>query len=145
MTDTPSDLELHLRYAHGTGALAPYFEALASGNALASKCGICGRVWFPPHIHCPDDGGVCDWLTLDGAGEVVSATTTRSRLPFADQAEDHVFVLVAMDGADNAAFGRMRPDTDGERLVGCRVRLVGAPEAPPHPAQAALFEVLEET
>jgi uncharacterized OB-fold protein len=144
MTGAPAELELRLRYAHGTGALQPYFDALRGGRALASRCPACGRVWFPSHIHCPDDGTACGWLDLEGHGRVVSATETHARLPFAEAAAAHVFVLVAMQGADNAAFGRLTPGVPGRNLAGRRVGLVGVADAVPHPAQAALFELLEE-
>ena len=144
MTGVPTDLDLRLRYAHGAGALQPYFDALQAGRALASRCPNCGRVWFPPHLHCPNDGGACGWVELEGHGRVVSATETHGRLPFAEAAADHVFVLVAMQGADNATFGRLQPGRPGQDLTGRRVRLLGVSEALPHPAQAALFELLEE-
>lgn len=144
MTRPPPDMELRLTYAHGVGDLQPYFEALGHGRALASRCSVCGRVWFPPHIHCPADGGAGEWVELDGRGEIVSATRTHSRLPMAETSADHVFVLVAMDGADNAAFGRLRAGTDDPGLVGRRVGLAGVTEAVPHPAQGTLFELLEE-
>jgi uncharacterized OB-fold protein len=144
MSGAPTDLELRLRYAHGAGALQPYFDALVDGRALASRCPNCGRVWFPPHLHCPDDGGACGWVELEGQGQVVSATETHGRLPLADAVAEHVFVLVAMQGADNAAFGRLKPGPGGQDPVGRRVHLIGISEPPPHPAQAALFELLEE-
>lgn len=143
MSDKPLHLELSLAYSHGTGALTPYFDALVQGRALASRCGDCSKVWFAPHVHCPDDGGACDWIELDGGGEIVAATQTRSRLPLTDDDGDHVFVLVAMNGADNRVFGRLANDP-GLDVVGCTVRLVAAPGAAPHPAQAALFELVEK-
>jgi uncharacterized OB-fold protein len=134
------DFELLLVFSHGTGALQTYFDALAEGRAMARKCPACGRVWFPPHAACPEDGADCDWLELDGGGVVVGATHTHSRLPLADADADHLFVLVAMDGADNAAFGRFSGIETGD-LVGRRVRLAAVDDAR-LPAQRLVFHLV---
>ncbi len=144
MSDDIIDLDLNLTYAHGIAELKPYFDALAEGRALARKCSACGRVWFPPHAACPIDGAGCDWTELEGTGVVVSATCTHARLPLADTAADHVFVLVAMDGAGNAAFGRLLPSRSADP-VGHRVRIGKAGGDVMLPAQAAVFELIEET
>ncbi len=146
MNAATTPLELTLRYDHGSGALGGYFDALAEGRALASRCATCGRTWFPPHARCPDDGGDCTELDLAGDGVVVSETRTRTRLPFteAETAEtDVTFVLVEMAGADNAAFGRLEGFA-GDDATGAAVRLV--PPAGPlgHPAQALVFRPAEE-
>ena len=143
MTGTQVSLELSLRYDHGLGDLAPYFEALGQGRAMARRCTACGHVWFPPHAVCPEDAQPCEWLELDGTGTVVSVTKTRARLPFTETEQDHVFALVSMDGADNAAFGRLAADA-GNASPGLRVRLVAGDGEAGHPAQTAVFECLEE-
>lgn len=130
-------LKLELDYAHPLGALAPYFEGLERGQAIASRCDACGRTWFPPRLSCPGHGATV-WAPLDGGGRIVSATVTESRLPFGGPSELHVFALVAMDGAENLAFGRVGAEP-GAVLAGLRVRLARAPGAWPHPAQAAWF------
>ena len=91
-------LYLHLGYDHGPGALGGYFQALAEGRALASRCGTCERTWFPPHARCAEDGGICEPVELDGSGVVVSETRTRTRLPFTDADREMTFVLVTMAG-----------------------------------------------
>ncbi len=136
-------LDLHLGYDHGPGALGGYFQALAEGRALASRCWTCERTWFPPHARCPEDGGICEPVELDGSGVVVSETRTRTRLPFTDQDREVTFVLVAMVGADNAAFGRLENDT-GANATGERVRLVAVAGPLGHPVQGAVFTPAEE-
>ena len=143
MTGTRVCLELSLRYDHGLGDLAPYFEALGQGRAMARRCTVCGHVWFPPHAVCPEDAQACEWLELDGTGTVVSATQTRSRLPFMETEQDYIFALVSMDGADNAAFGRLAANA-GNAFPGLRVHLVAGDGETGHPAQTAVFERLEE-
>ncbi len=143
MSDSTIRLDLYLGYDHGPGALGDYFRALAGGRALASRCETCGRTWFPPHAHCPEDGGTCKPIDLDGHGVVVSETRTRTRLPFTDTDADVIFVLVAMAGADNAAFGRLE-NFSGANATGERVRLTGVDGPLGHPAQAAVFQPVED-
>lgn len=140
---TESRLDLTLGYDHATGALGDYFDALANGRTSAAHCDHCGKTWFPPHITCPNDGGACSAVDLAGTGRVVSATRTRTRLPFTDTDRDVIFVLVAMTGADNAAFGRLEK-FDGDDATGLAVRLAGADGPLGHPAQAAVFEPAED-
>ena len=143
MTGIQVCLELSLRYDHGLGDLAPYFDALGQGQAMARRCTACGHVWFPPHAVCPKDAQPCEWLELDGTGTVVSATQTRSRLPFTKTEQDHIFALVSMDGADNAAFGRLAANAENAS-PGLRVRLLASDSEMGHPAQTAVFKRLEE-
>ena len=138
MSDKALRLDLALGYDHGLGTFGEYFRALAQGQALASSCGTCGRTWFPPHTHCPEDGGACEAVELEGLGVVVAETRTRTRLPFTDEDANIIFVLVAMAGADNAAFGRLENFT-GEDAAGQTVRLSGTDGPIGHPAQNAVF------
>ncbi|MEO1159278.1 MAG: OB-fold domain-containing protein [Pseudomonadota bacterium] len=133
-----SELQLGLTYDHGTGCLQPYFDGLSAGHAIASKCPVCGKAWFPPQAVCPDDRAETGWSRLPGSGAVVAVTTTRTRLPFTAAAEVYTFVLVAMDGAENAVFGRMQTAAE-EIAAGMRVDLVAPVGEPAHPAQAVQF------
>ena len=143
MSDSTIRLDLHLGYDHGPGALSDYFRALAEGRALAGRCGTCGRTWFPPHVRCPEDGGTCQPVDLDGHGVVVSETRTRTQLPFTGEDREVTFVLVAMLGADNAAFGRLE-NFSGANATGERVRLVAVADPLGHPAQGAVFNPSED-
>lgn len=143
MSDSTVRLDLALGYNHGSGALTDYFRALADGRAVASCCENCGRTWFPPHARCPKDGGMCKTTELDGSGVVVAATRTRTRLPFTDSDADVTFVLVAMAGADNAAFGRLE-NFDGADATEMQVQLVAVDHPVGHPAQAIVFHPVEK-
>ena len=125
MTDRSFPLNLSLIYQHGTGQLSDYLTALRAGRARASRCPKCGEVRLPPRFVCPEDGEATEAIDLPGTGRVAAATHTVSMLPFAEQAAPHVFVLVAMDGANNLMFGRMHQPEDTTD-VGDRVRLAGA-------------------
>ena len=143
MSDGTIRLEIALGYDHGPGTFGDYFRALADGRALAGRCENCGRTWFPPHARCPEDGGACEAVDLDGCGVVVAETRTRTRLPFTDVDADVTFVLVAMAGADNAAFGRLE-NFAGADATGERVRLAAVDGPVGHPAQAAVFQPMED-
>ena len=143
MSNTTLKIKMDLQYDHGFREFSPYFEALGGGRAMARRCNNCGRVWFPPHAACPEDGSLCEWVELDGTGLVIAITKTRSRLPFTDDYADHIFLMVAMSGADNASFGQLIA-TDAIAAPGDRVCLVKMPAYYSHSAQTATFELLEE-
>lgn len=133
-----SPIEITLRYSHSLGGLAPYFEGLAAGRAVASACAACGRIWFPPRLGCCSQAGPVRWTTLAGAGRVVAGTNGGDTLPFGGGPAGEGLALIALDGADNLALGWV----DGFGAVppeGARVRLVASGRRPPHPAQAARY------
>ena len=133
-----SPIELTLRYTHSLGGLAPYFEGLAAGHAVAAHCPLCGRTWFPPRLGCCSQAGPVRWTTLVGKGRIVAGTTGGGSLPFGGGPAGEGLALIALDGADNLALGWV----DGLGDVppeGARVRLVTTGTRPPHPAQAARF------
>lgn len=135
-----SEIRLDLKYDHGTGFFKPYFDGLLAGQAIASHCPACGKTWFPPRAICPDDQTETGWRRISGSGVVLSVTTTRTKLPFTAAAEVYTFVLVAMDEAENAVFGRIQ-NAAAEVAVGTRVDLVAPVGEPGHPAQAGQFIV----
>ena len=61
-------IDLVLRYTCAFGDLAPYFEGLSVGRAVASKCATCRRTWFPPRLGCCSRKGPTQWTTLAGSG-----------------------------------------------------------------------------
>ena len=135
-TETP--IELTLRYTHSLGGLAPYFEGLTAGRAVAAHCTACGRTWFPPRLRCCSTAGAVHWTTLAGTGRIVAGTNGGGTLPFGGGPAGEGLALIALDGADNLALGWV----DGLGDVppeGAKVRLVTAGTHPPHPAQAARF------
>ena len=139
-------LHLALTHRHGLGALTPYFRGLLAGRALASRCRVCARSWFPPRFGCPEHGATLDWAELQGAGRVVALTHTAGVLPFgvgdgaaAPAAAPLTFALVALDGAHNLAFARLDGSAAQHAVVGDHVWLSRAAGEWPHPAQAACF------
>lgn len=125
------------RYNHALGGLTPYFDGLLAGRAVATRCRVCGRAWFPPRLSCPDHGAAIDWTTLSGHGNIIVATRTAVALPLTERTEAAWFALIAMDGAQNATVGRLL--FEGAATPGLRVRLERDAGAIAHPAQAACF------
>lgn len=141
MAEDPTvPLKLTLEYAHPLGALAPYYRGLEAGRAVATRCPRCGRAWFPPRLLCPDHGPMVEWFELSGRGRLISVSVSETTLPFSAAREKRAFGLIALDGAENAAFGRLAGDP-GRARAGQHVRLARAPGTWPHPAQAAWFVV----
>ena len=135
---TGSPIEITLRYTHSLGGLAPYFEGLEEGRAIASTCATCGRTWFPPRLGCCSRAGPIGWTTLDGAGRIVAGTNGGGTLPFGGGPAGEGIALVALDGADNLALGWV----DGCGAIppeGARVRLATSDTQPAHPVQSARF------
>jgi uncharacterized OB-fold protein len=87
---------------------------------------------------CPDHGLVTEWTELSGHGRLIAVSISETMLPFSSGREKRAFGLIALDGAENAAFGRLAGDP-GRARAGQRVRLARAPGTWPHPAQAAWF------
>lgn len=130
-------LRLDLAYRHGFGDLSPYFAGLMEGRAMARRCSACSLTWFPPRPVCPHCRAETEWHEIAPSGRIVASTRTTTRLPFTDRTESILFVLVAMDAADNAIFGRLL-DAD-EASAGDAVRLVVPRGGLGHPAQAVQF------
>jgi uncharacterized OB-fold protein len=68
----PGDRPLAPRVTRFT---AKFWQALGEGRFLATRCGDCGRVSFPPKAHCP----AClardvHWLELSGRGRLYTAS-----------------------------------------------------------------------
>lgn len=131
-------LLMQLRHNHPLGELAPYFHGLQVGRAIASRCPACARTWFPPRLQCPDHTGPIDWVELPGSGGIVSVTVTDSVLPFGHDSAGRAFVLVALDGAENLAFGRLAELPDAV-VDGRPVWISRAAGHWPHPSQAACY------
>lgn len=131
------DLAFAWRYGHSFGALAPYFEGLRAGRAMATRCPVCAHIWFPPRIVCPEHGAGVEWTALTGEGRVAVATLTTVPLPLTGRGERAWLALIAMEGASNLALGRIHADRPVQ--PGLCVRLSVDPGRIAHPAQAALY------
>ena len=54
---------------------ARFWEALAEGRFVTTRCRACSRMSFPPQSHCADClGREVEWIELSGHGRLYSAT-----------------------------------------------------------------------
>ena len=120
-------LDLHLPYDLAPGWLAPHVDGLREGRAVASRCGACGLVSFPPRRACTCGGRAEDWATLPGTAAVLARTEGR----------DGAFALVRLDGAATACVAvahDLPPHAKRARLLaatGERPALVVGPDEAP--------------
>jgi uncharacterized OB-fold protein len=95
----------------------PFWEALAEGRFLATRCGMCARFSFPPKPFCPH----CwerrvEWMPLAPRGTVYSSTVIHAAPQiFAHEAPYRVAIIDLVDsvriatrliGAHDFAIGR---------------------------------------
>ena len=121
---------LELDYALGSGALAPYLEAVKDGRALATRHMDAPGTNFPPQRvfgSGTTGGGTTrvEWVELSGKGDLL----------FRTDGPAGSFCLVHFDGADNRATARLlNPTATGTRvalqkadgaLPGLCVRIIG--------------------
>ena len=114
-------VSISLQYRHPVGGLTPFFEALKSGQALATSRGR--HVYFPPRR--PASGQAPSWVQLTGHGTIVALTQglpgeATGNLP-------PICALIAMDGATNMAVGRVNADS-AVLQPGSRVKILASPE-----------------
>lgn len=84
-------LQINLNYSISEGDLKPYFDALQSGEALASACPHCRQVVYPARLVCNACGSQeMNWKTLCGTAQIIHRT---------DGAKTG-FALVRFSGAD---------------------------------------------
>ena len=95
-----------LDYTLPEGGMAPYFDALRAGVALASRCKGCGRISFPPRLVCAECGAEAhDWVRLSGRARVVLRTDALAA----------AFALARFEGADGTTTVALgNPEARGE-------------------------------
>lgn len=70
--DMPGDRPLAPRVTRFT---AQFWDALAEGRFLVTRCKACHQKSFPPQAHCKSCLGCdIDWIELGGRGRLYSAT-----------------------------------------------------------------------
>ena len=95
--------ELALEYSIAEGTLAPYFEALDKGCALAAQCASCGATSFPPRQTCSRCGKrEMAWTALSGRASIVQRTDTANG----------AFALVRFEGSDKLATVALENPTE---------------------------------
>ena len=138
--DQSVNLAFTLRYTHGLGGLSPYFSALMRGEALATYCDVCKRVWFAPRLICACQNRNMTWQQLEGIGVLCHFTSGRTVLPGTEINGDFVYGLIRLNGASNLCLGRIKTSTISIQ-PNQRVRLMLADREWVHPSQCCDFFV----
>ncbi len=94
-------------------------------NLVASKCGVCGRVFLPPRAVCSNchrkSIGKMQPLQLKGEGEVFSFTTVYDAPSQFEMLKPYVMAMVKMD--EGTMLTSQLIDADPEEIkIGMRVK-----------------------
>lgn len=111
--DLDAPLEIRERvyndYLYSYGGVSRFFRELVENQRImATRCRGCAKVWCPPRMRCAECFGHGEWISLDGAGTVISAVDcyyvpSNYRLhEYLDL--PYTLALIQMDGADTALY-----------------------------------------
>lgn len=82
-------------------AAARFFEELANGRFMTTRCPACGA-FFPPRTICPDClGDELEWVELPGTGTVYAFSQQYHAMYFA---KPDVVAAVDLDGCEGRVF-----------------------------------------
>ena len=66
---------LNLRFNIPTSRTHEFWDALAGGSFVTTKCKSCGKVTFPPQADCPECmSGEHEWVDLGAEAELLTFT-----------------------------------------------------------------------
>jgi uncharacterized OB-fold protein len=70
-----SKRSLNLRFNIPISKTSRFWDSLAQGKFVTTKCGDCGKVSFPPQADCPDCmSGNVEWVELGTDAELLTFT-----------------------------------------------------------------------
>ncbi len=138
---TPTKKQLPLR--PGAGFVVPE-EPGAKPYLVASKCGNCGKFFYPSRVICLNCGKQqMETAPLKGTGKLYTYTIVQHQVPGALVTVPYALVLVAMDEECTvrsivtedweslkigmrmeAHFEKIREDAEGNDLLVCKFRAV---------------------
>jgi uncharacterized OB-fold protein len=115
---------LTLRYTISVERLKPFFQGLAEGKVLATRCKRCGRVYFPPQADCPHcKASDMEWVEIKDEGELLTYTVIYTKpASFAHYPDYAVGVAYFKDPGVNVLAWISENDPKKLR-VGMKVRL----------------------
>jgi uncharacterized protein len=116
-----SKRSLNLRFNIPISKTSRFWDSLAQGKFVTTKCADCGKVSFPPQADCPNCmGGNVEWVELGTDAELLTFTFVQiTPTSFVDhdpyvvaigRLKEGVNVLAWIEGADPA---KLKP---GEKL-----------------------------
>jgi Predicted nucleic-acid-binding protein containing a Zn-ribbon len=114
--------ELDLRYVISVERTKRFYDGLAEGRVLATRCARCGEVSFPPQSFCSRCGsGDVEWIQLSDEGELLTYTVINVKpTSFSNHADYTVGIARMPEGVNVLAWVNGDP---GKLRVGMKVRL----------------------
>ena len=101
----------------------PFWDALAAGRLISTRCGRCGRISFPPKPLCRSCWSEeIDWIDLRPSGTLYSFTRVHV-VPRAFLA-DALYEIGIVDLADGVRLMCRLLDVDADAVIGGAVRMV---------------------
>ena len=101
----------------------PFWDALATGRLISTRCGQCGRISFPPKPLCRSCWSEeIDWIDLRPSGTLYSFTRVHV-VPRAFLA-DALYDIGIVDLADGVRLMCRLLDVDADTAIGGAVRMV---------------------
>jgi len=125
---------LTLRYKLPISRTRKFWEKLKEGKVYATKCGKCGKLYFPPVADCGKCGASSmEWIELDGEGELVTFTQVFVKPPSFSDESDYIVGIARLKEGVNALAWLVGVEREKIRL-GMKVRLVAEVSAEGRPS-----------
>ncbi len=87
--------ELTFKFMISVEKTRNFFNALADGKILATKCKKCGEIYFPPQVDCPKcKESDIEWIELPKKGKLLTYTVINAK-PYSFSHYDDYIVGVA--------------------------------------------------
>lgn len=139
------ELEHQQSYRHSLGENSPFYEALAQGSLLGTRCDSCGSTFLAPRTNCVLDGCSASWVAISDVGTIVSQSEISQRPSFAAMGGPSLILgLVQIDGVDTAVLAELLDSSEcaaSDLHPGDRVQAFYR-TATTHPAQMLSFVAL---
>jgi len=103
--------------------VADFVKYLEEGEIAATKCKVCGKLYFPPRGDCIDClSGDVEWIPLSGRGKLITYTTAY----FAPAGFEAPYTLALAELEEGVrVFTRISKDVKQDEIrIGMNVKLV---------------------
>jgi uncharacterized OB-fold protein len=99
--ERPDIMEIH--YIYSVGELTKFFEEIRDNAKLfGTRCTKCGFGFFPPRLNCQKCYAPCEWVELNGKGEIVAGTLAHFGVSLFTDVVPITIAFIKMDGMDMA-------------------------------------------
>ena len=115
--------EIKLRFLISTEKTKQFFNALADGKILATKCRRCGTIYFPPQPDCPKcKESDMEWIELSKEGKLLTYTQINVKPYSFSHYDDYIVGIGELpEGVKITAWIREKDPT--KLRVGMKIKL----------------------